>query len=619
MHNRAGIELIPLDTRPHQTTLLGLASNVSPSSDRTKPDLRWLSGRWPPWVCAALVTLFALPTLDDGWIADDHLHRARLIEPTTPSRWDRPFGIFDFARLDPAPRIRSGELPWWTSPDFSMSFFRPLSELSHALDYVLASESSFLARSHSLLAFLIMLLVVTRLFHRLDPIPSRANLASIIYTLASCHAMPLVWVANRSALLSVLWGALAVERHHHWQVTRKRGAAVAATLSCAASLLTGELGLSTIGFLLGYAIGNIDVPPWNRRLRALWPYGVLTLGWLTLYIAGEYGVRDSEIYANPVHRPLEFVKLAAERAPVLITALFTLIPADIYAFVPRSAHLPLWIGAASATVALYYGLIRPALGSAVGRIYATSLVLCLPPVLGTIPQDRLLIFVSIASSGLIAHFIHATITSAASGRTRGNVLIASVLALLHLAIAPIFLVYRMHTDPLWMKRFFDEPSFIIPRTGTRAVLFVNAPLPLNGWYYAATTTSERLVRAPAYSLFQGRVGVRLTRTSSHRLEIHSDSPVLEEGAELLFRTDDRPFVVGSTYDIGVAHVSVLSTDASGHPTGIAITFPEQTDLSQLDWIVWEGTGFRRLDLPVTGGSVTFAPVSLLSTESLERP
>src|SRR5262245_8450639 len=76
--------------------------------------------------------------------------------------------------------------PWFTDPEWSIRFFRPLSSWSLALDHWLFGRSAVAAHAQSLAWLLTLIAAVTALFRRW--LPARAaTLASLVYVLAGGH------------------------------------------------------------------------------------------------------------------------------------------------------------------------------------------------------------------------------------------------------------------------------------------------------------------------------------------------------------------------------------------------------------------------------------------------
>ena len=126
---------------------------------------RVLAHHYLPIGLAFFAVLITAPSLNKGWVADDWIHRtlllgnepleaAGLIDSGSHKLAVAVMHLFDWIRSD---RIKQymdyGVLPWWTFKGLVVSFWRPLSSLTHWLDYRLWPNSAALMHAHSLLWF----------------------------------------------------------------------------------------------------------------------------------------------------------------------------------------------------------------------------------------------------------------------------------------------------------------------------------------------------------------------------------------------------------------------------------------------------------------------------------
>jgi hypothetical protein len=98
-----------------------------------------LGRRWLPPATALLALLLVSPCLGTGPMGDDYMHMAR-VDPRlhAPGFTYAPLDLFTFVSGDPSQRavlLEEGVFGWWMAPDFRMSFWRPLSSLTHVLDH----------------------------------------------------------------------------------------------------------------------------------------------------------------------------------------------------------------------------------------------------------------------------------------------------------------------------------------------------------------------------------------------------------------------------------------------------------------------------------------------------
>ena len=149
-----------------------------------------LTHRHFPWIMAALAVLLCSGSLQLGWHADDYMHRAVLTRPgELPGLVQSPLDIFAFIAGDPETNLelkRQGLLPWWSSPELRLCFFRPLSSLTHWMDYRLWPDSPWLMHAHSLLWLGLAVAAAAFLFRRFEPLPV-AGLAALLFAVDDAH------------------------------------------------------------------------------------------------------------------------------------------------------------------------------------------------------------------------------------------------------------------------------------------------------------------------------------------------------------------------------------------------------------------------------------------------
>jgi hypothetical protein len=112
---------------------------------------------------ALLALLWSSPALAFGLQTDDHLMRWAVGDGAAP--WNLYQLDTDFRTN----RTASGFFPWWTSPEYGVSFFRPLSSLSHALEFTLYPDVPALMLLVNILLYGATVLVAATLYRRIIP------------------------------------------------------------------------------------------------------------------------------------------------------------------------------------------------------------------------------------------------------------------------------------------------------------------------------------------------------------------------------------------------------------------------------------------------------------------
>src|SRR5687767_4342080 len=99
-----------------------------------------------PWLAVAAAIALSLPSVTEGWLVDDWVHRALFLRGE--GAWTGAANMFAF--VPELSRATGGlAFPWWASPDLKLSLFRPVSGFTHYLDYQLWPDSPLLMHLHS--------------------------------------------------------------------------------------------------------------------------------------------------------------------------------------------------------------------------------------------------------------------------------------------------------------------------------------------------------------------------------------------------------------------------------------------------------------------------------------
>jgi hypothetical protein len=391
------------------------------------------------WVGAAVsCTAFLV-----GFANDDLLHRLWL-EGAIPGYELPAHSLYEFTGKYSSQALLEGEYaPWFTDPEWSIRFFRPLSSWSLALDHWLFGRSAAAAHAQSLAWLLILTTAVTALFRRW--LPARAAmLASLVYVLAGGHGMSVGWIASRHVLVGGAFSAWGLWAH----VARREGSFRAgvwlAPLLLVAGLCSSEIALGAFVLLGLYELFERREPP-RGRVRALIPAAVIGSSYLIAYGAFGFGSRGSGAYLSPFSDPIAFMFAALVRGPELAAELYGAVPSMIAgALPPAGEHVLAALG-----VLITLGVaglawrcraeLGPELFRRVGWLGLASLV-CLIPMAGGFIGGRMLPLASIGSAAVIGSTLDAlwrqSKARAGTSRWLGYAL-ASLLVVPHFGLAPL--------------------------------------------------------------------------------------------------------------------------------------------------------------------------------------
>jgi hypothetical protein len=352
-----------------------------------------------PYLLVLLLGLFVHgPNVRVPFAVDDYAHEA-MLDRSWPLR-RAPWDLYNF--VDGSPReVRAltdaGVLPWWSHPQLSFRFFRPLTSLTRALDHRVFGTSALGPHAHSM-AWWIACVVACALLFRRTLGDRAAPVALAFFALDASHTLPIGWLANRSFLVCVAFGLLALWR---WHAYRERGAKRDALVSSALfslSLLGGEYALTMIAYAVAHTLvaREATVP----RLRSALPWALPLLVWALIYRFGGYGSQHSDAYLDPLRRTGEFLSAAPARWAGQLGDLWFGVPAEaatVFRWSPLRARGTGALVLASIAAALY--AMRPV--PVALRWFALGSALALVPVLPSFGASRLQVGANIGVSAVL--------------------------------------------------------------------------------------------------------------------------------------------------------------------------------------------------------------------------
>lgn len=552
------------------------------------------------WIAGVLLSL---PALRVGALNDDFFQHL-VLDGSIPLPHLGPTTLYDFTGgHDVVPWIELGYLPWESHPALSLRFFRPLASLSIALDHTLFGRAQLPGHLVNLAWFLALVGVAIAWFKELLPKP-QAGLASVLFAVASAHAVNLGWTASRHLLMSAVFSGLGVWLHVRQREAQSRAHPSAGVWLAWPPLVLGlgtsEASLGGIALILSYELlGRADSA--RARLLALAGPLLLGLGYLGFYALYGYGVHHSGLYLSPFDQPLAFAEALLSRLPILLGELFGALPASLWGPLPHAR--PILVGLGSLLLALVTALAVQAPGDQRRRLRwlgAGAIAAALPTV-GGIPDGRMLVLASLAAIPVVASAIDGGFAS--PGPRRLTRIAAGTLLFLHLGCAA---VGRIGVS-LLLAHISDQQKALAQRADVSA-----CPLDATGLIFTGADPSLSLSGATSLAYYRPEImdqfrGIHVLSMAPQRQLLERslqgtltltvlDPPRQVTLFEQLFR--DEPLVPGYLLELPKLGAAVLETDR-GLPTRVRFRVPEKSCL-----LTWQGGQLSSSPLPARGSSVT---------------
>jgi hypothetical protein len=572
------------------------------------------------WLLVFLALLLTLPSLWTGLWADDYFHCILLTGNDPLGFQNEPtLDIFRFLDGDPVTTGRmmdAGVAPWWTLPEIKASFFRPLTAVTHWLDYSLWPASPELMHLHSLLWFAALVVAVSALY-RLTITPAWiAGLAALLYAVDDARGMPVAWLANRNALIATLLGVLVLIAYIRWRRDGWRWGTWLGPALLIAALAAAEAAIAVGAYLAAYAL-TLDRGSWLQRFLRLAPYAVIVAVWWPAHHWLGYGTSGSGLYIDPSHEPLQLIQAIVERAPILLLAQIGVPSSSYYALTTDPNGILLWWLLALAVLLVLAAIARPLLKrDPVTRFWIIGMLLAVIPICSTFPHDRLLFFVGLGGMGLVAQLI-ARPAEYSGRRWYGLVLI--VLIGIHMVIAPLNLPLNAWTVRM-MDRIMDEDAMAIPgspEVADQDLIMVNPPIPfLAGYYPVLRGAAQQPIPAHTRILAPGSEPLAIARLDLHSLHIRPARGFISGAMDTLMRSPAYPMQLGDRVELTGMSVEITDLTDDHRPAEAVFRFDRPLDDPSLIWLHWQDGYPVRFTPPPIGVTINLEPQQTLQVSRL---
>jgi hypothetical protein len=565
-----------------------------------------------------LGVLLGLPSLGAGLAVDDHWHKIMLTHDPAWSSLTTPwYELFTFYDGNPERTHRIldiGLSPWWTDPELRLAFFRPVTAVTHALDYALWPSHPWMMHAHSLAWFAALVAVAAWVYRRILP-GWAGNLAGLLFALDHNHGIPVTWLANRNSLVAGVF-AIASFGAHDVAARAKRSSVLwtlGSALLLALGLGSGESALAVVGYFAAHAV-FLDPRAWRTRLASVAPHTVVALLWAVVYRLGGFGAHGSGMYIEPSRSPLAFAGAVAKHLPLLVASELGALPPDLYAFIPLAVKVAFVVGALLFLAWSQAAITRLCRVDPVARFLLLGSVLAMLPACATYPSPRLLVVPGFGLLGLVA-LIGAGVADGAAwvpARGRSRTLARSFAIWScggHLFLSPLALEVALQQMPLLdgalARLGADLP--LVESPGTQRIIIINAPDSIFAPYlFLGRAPGAPRMPARLLCMASGARAIDLRRADEHTVVVRVDGGFYRSGTELATRSES-PMYVGTKMSFTGVTIEVLAVAPDGVPTEASFRFAQSVDSEAYLWERWQGPKLVAVRPPAVGEHVTIAP------------
>jgi hypothetical protein len=571
--------------------------------------------RGPRWIVLVVALLaLRLPSLGAGFAFDDHVHQ--LVLAGEPHATLRPWSLYDFGSPPGPgePEYELGAFPWWTSPDLSVRFFRPLTSLSLALDHALFGQLALGYHATSLLLFGLLLTAAHALYRALGLSRLAAALALAILALEDGGSTPVTWIANRNSLLEALCMCLALLALARRRALGDARAIGLALLGAACATASKESGIATFGLIalaLLFEARGARIAP--ARAVAGIALSIAAVGLYLAWLLGSgYGAR-SAFYPVPWSAPRAWIEQVGFTFACAPAALSTPYSTDLAFVQPEFARALLVLALVLGSPCVWL-LVRFSARLSVPRYWLGWIALCLLPQAAAPPSDRLYFTATLGAAPLLAQ---ALLAGWAERRWLARVprLLVYALLLSTTLVSGAALLVRQQVIAVLGREARERvltaevgPAELGPRDALvlQSASAMAALAPVAVWSFEHPDDPVGF-----FPLQMARRGLRWTRTGDMSCELACPTGAFADAPlEAIYLSRAGSMRVGQSWRTASFEVRALEVEG-GYATRIELVFPRSLDDARLAFLAERDGRWQRLAPPAAGETIELP--------ELERP
>jgi hypothetical protein len=236
----------------------------------------------------------------------------------------------------------------------------------------------------------------------------------------------------------------------------------------------------------------------------------------------------------------------------------------------------------------------------------------------TFPSDRLLTWIGIGASAVVAELLAALLAALAkpaTSRWRPRIALAAAGSILmfHAVLGPAFLPIRAIgiEKVRGVLERADHSLPVGPEIESETFVYVNPPGdPLASYIpIMRADNGGHLPRAQRW-LASGTCEVALERLDVYSLRVRPSAGFLQSPSEQMLRSPRRPLAVGQSVELGGFSARITALTDDGRPAEAVIRFDRPLEDPKLRWFRWSGVRYEACRPPAIGERVIYPAVDL---------
>ena len=553
------------------------------------------------YACLLAPLVLCFPSLFVGLVGDDYYHKA-ILTNSLPYPSNPLMGLFTFFSGEEGQNqylIDIGVLSWWSDTQVHASFMRPISALTHAIDYIIWPDMIILHHLHSMLWMTACIWMSYQLFLLILPqsniwwLPSCALL---VFAVEDAHAIATSWLANRNSCIAFFFALLCLTHHVCWHKSDKQNPTTLykSQFYFLLALLSGESGICIWGYIILYNYIFDEKKSYKSQIQVNIPYIFWIIVWRILYRGMGFGTFGSSLYIDPLQSPLLFLEEFLFRGPLLFASMYLQFPTEIGLFTPSFSK-----GVLQFCCILFFIIVARWISIQNHRqlsFFFWGSVLSIVPLCGAFPMERLLLFPSLGFAATISLVIQMNVAN----------WIKKTLLLMHIPIAVGFHILK-GGNLFLMHHIFSTGYQSVPEEiqTQQSIFFINGMELPCAYTTILSFDNERNFRGISMLSSSSKKSV-LTRLSDTDFSLSYDEGMFEGTFDRMTLNSNHIFKQNTTIERENFSVTILDT-IDGEPSLIQFHIPKGIDHPDFIWLYQDGLTFLPFAFPPVNQSIIIEP------------